>query len=84
MIMLLFASVRVDLNANLFVDEHGLSNEEKENHELQWRDLGFPIGIRRKLRAALLKAPKRGVKVGRSNRRLPRELVRQPSVPPSA
>jgi len=52
-IMLLFASVRTDLNANLFADEHDLSDEEKENLKLQWRDLGFPIEIREKLRKVL-------------------------------
>lgn len=53
-IMLLFASVQPDLNANLFADESKLSREEKENLRLQWRDLGFPIEIREKLREKLL------------------------------
>jgi hypothetical protein len=62
MIMLLFASVRPDLDANLFADERKpskdesereLSPAEKENLRLQWRDLGFPIEIREKLRKEL-------------------------------
>ncbi|HXV59241.1 MAG TPA: hypothetical protein VEK15_01005 [Vicinamibacteria bacterium] len=53
-LMLLFASVRPDLDQNLFADERKLTNEVKDNLRIQWRDLGFPIGIREKLRRVLL------------------------------
>ena len=52
-VMLLYASIRPDLDANLFADEKSLSDEEKENLKLQWRDLGFPIEIRKELRKKL-------------------------------
>ncbi|HSF14705.1 MAG TPA: hypothetical protein VLK65_04065 [Vicinamibacteria bacterium] len=55
-VMLLFASVRPDLDENLFADERKLTPKVKDELRIQWRDLGFPVGIREKLRRILLES----------------------------
>ena len=52
-VMLLFASVRPELDENLFADDRQLSTAVKNDLKIQWRDIGFPIGVREKLRTAL-------------------------------
>jgi hypothetical protein len=56
-LMLLIASARTDLDANLFAEESSedrkLGGEDKETLRMQWRNLGFPVDIRDKLRRVL-------------------------------
>jgi hypothetical protein len=52
-LMLLIASTRHDLDANLFADQVELGEEDRETFEIQWRNLGFPVEIRDKLRRVL-------------------------------
>jgi hypothetical protein len=59
LLMLWFATSRLDLAANLLADEDDLSKKDIEALQLQWRNLGFPSEIREKMRALFREAPAR-------------------------
>ncbi len=50
LLMLWFASGRTDLAENLLAEDRELDKEDAETLRLQWRNIGFPMDIRDKLR----------------------------------